>query len=120
MEMVVLADEVIGMVRRFMQGIAVHAETLALDVIDEVGPGGSFVSHPHTAQHVRENWFPTLLERGSYQNWAEAGKLTLGERARRRALQLLYTHQPQPLSPEVTQRLDAIISTVEADVAHAN
>lgn len=117
MEMVVLGDEAAGMVRRFMQGITVDAETLALDVIDAVGPGGSFLGTDHTVRHVRENWFPTLLERGSYENWVQAGKRTLGDKARQRALQILETHQPKPLEPAVKQKLDAIIARVEAEIA---
>jgi trimethylamine--corrinoid protein Co-methyltransferase len=113
MDMVVMADEVIGMVRRIMEGITVTPETLAIDVIDEIGPGGQFFAHPHTGRHVRENWFPRLLDRDNYDAWTAAGKRTLGDKTRRRVLEILEQHEPKPLEPAIRAKLDAIIARME-------
>ena len=59
-EMMVLTNEIISMTRRFVDGVRLDDEALALDVIDEVGPGGEFLSHDHTMAHWREFWMPSV------------------------------------------------------------
>jgi trimethylamine--corrinoid protein Co-methyltransferase len=115
-QQLVVMDEVVGMVARFMGGIEVSEETMALDVIDRVGPGGHFLGDDHTYRHFRENWFPTLLDRTNYDNWAEQGRLTLGDRAAARARQLLEEHRPEPLPAGVAERLAAIVARAEERV----
>ena len=115
-QQLVAMDEVVGMLARFMGGIEVTEETMALDVIDAVGPGGHFLEQEHTLHHFRENWFPTLLDRTNYDAWAGNGKLTLGDRAAARARQLLETHRPEPLPAAVAERLAAIVARAEERV----
>jgi len=50
-EMMVLVNELISMTRRFMEGVRIDDEALALDVIDEIAPGGQFMNHEHTMAH---------------------------------------------------------------------
>ena len=70
LQMLVMSDEIIGMVRRLQRGVRVDEETLAVDVIDAVGPGGHFLSQAHTLRHFRDEfWFPTLMDRKQYENW---------------------------------------------------
>jgi len=108
-EMLVHMDEVVGTVKRFMEGVEVSDETLALDVIDRVGPGGHFMGEMHTLRHMRENWYPTLYDRRNRAGWEEGGRLTLGDRARARVQEILETHQPPPLDGAVSAKLDAIL-----------
>jgi trimethylamine--corrinoid protein Co-methyltransferase len=106
LELIAATDEFIGMIRTIMDGIAVTPETLALEVIDRVGPGGSFLGEKHTARHFRENWFPTLMNRQKYEPWAAAGSLSMADKANERVRHILREHQPEPLSPEVVAELD--------------
>jgi trimethylamine--corrinoid protein Co-methyltransferase len=112
-QQLVVMDEVVGLVARFMEGIEVTEETMALEVIDQVGPGGHFLGEEHTLKHFRRNWFPTLLDRSSYSTWCENGKPSLGDRAAARARELLETHTTTPLPAEVIDRLAAIIARAE-------
>ncbi len=112
-EMLVTMDEVIGMVRRIMGGVEVNEETMALDVIDQVGPGGHFLDTDHTYRHFRENWFPKLIDRTNYETWVENGKLTLGDRAQARAREILESHVPERLDKKVAARLAEIIARAE-------
>jgi trimethylamine:corrinoid methyltransferase-like protein len=114
MEMVVMNDEIIGLVRRILGGIEVSQETLALDLIDSVGPGGHFLEQEHTLRHFRENWYPTLLNRTGYITWLQAGGLTYGELANRRARHILESHHPQPLPDEVQAAARAIVRRADA------
>ena len=115
MEMTVMGDEVIGMVRRFMRGIEVSDETMALDVIDRVGPGGHFLGEDHTLRHHRQsNWVPTLIDRNNYDMWKTSGARTYGERANARAHRILETHQPLPLPDEIRAAVRAIVQRADA------
>lgn len=110
-EMVVLSDEVISMVKHFLGGVRVSDETLALEVVKEVGPGGNFMTHEHTARNFRnELWFPKLMTREKYDSWHSAGSKTLGERVRERVADILATHQVQPLPKEVNEGIDKILA----------
>ncbi len=87
---------------------------MAIDVIDEVGPAGHFLSTDHTYRHFKENWFPKLFDRSTYETWRVNGGLTLGERAAARAREILETHQPALLSEDVKAELKSIIERAEA------
>ena len=113
MDMVVFADEAIAWTKRFMQGIDVSAETMALDVIDKVGPGGSFLQEDHTVRHVRENFFPKLLDHSDYMTWDAHGKPTLGDKTRKRVLSILETHRPAELPADVRAGMQAVLDRLE-------
>ena len=106
LELIAATDEFIGMVSCIMDGIEVTPETLALDVMDQVGPGGSYFGEKHTVRHFRQNWFPRLLNRHNYEQWMAAGGLSLGDKANQRVCQILQEHKPEPLPPELVAELD--------------
>jgi trimethylamine--corrinoid protein Co-methyltransferase len=111
LELIVIVDEYLSMNRRILAGIEVTPETLALDAVRQVGPGGDFLSSRHTARHVRTaQWRPTILNRQGRPRWEEEGGLDLRERARRKALALLARHEPAPLDEGVTRQIDALVA----------
>jgi len=116
-EMVVAMDEVAGFVKRVLGGIQVNPESLALDVIDDVGPGGEYLTHPHTYKHFRQNWAPKLLDRNNYSTWKERGGLTLKERVHNRVLAILDTHQARPLDAQVKAEISAIVAREAANAS---
>jgi trimethylamine---corrinoid protein Co-methyltransferase len=109
-EQIVICDELINYVKRFMAPLEVNDETLALDVIDTVGPQGDFLGTDHTHNHYKEDWYPKLMDRRPYDAWLAAGGKTLRERAREKTLQILDRHHPAPLPADVLQRLDEIVA----------
>jgi len=106
----VICDELINYVKRFMQGLEVSEETLALDVIDEVGPHGDFLGVKHTLRHYKEDWYPGLLDRNNFEGWVATGGKTLRQRARERVEEILAEHQPEPLPPDIQRRIDEVVS----------
>lgn len=113
-EMIVLSNEIIGMVKHFLGGVRVDDDALALDVVREVGPGGSFIAHEHTAQNMRrELWFPQLMDRERYSAWESSGSRTLGDRVRARVQEILAAHQPQELDRAVSAGIDDILARVD-------
>lgn len=110
----VICDEFIGAIKRFMQGITVDEDHLAENVIVDVGPGGNFLAEEHTFEFFREEiWSPTLLNRENYDAWQQGGSKPLEERARERMLHLMDTHTPKPLTEEVLKKLDALVADIE-------
>lgn len=107
LEQIVVVDETIGMNRRLFAGVEVSSETLAVDTIAEVGPGGEFLSAKHTARHVRSaQWRPTIINHQGYPEWLAEGGLDLREKARRKARRLLEEHQPPVIDAAVDLHRD--------------
>jgi len=117
LELLVISDEIIGMARRMARGIEVNDETLALDVIDEVGPGGHFLSHDHTFKWFKkETFFPELFDRRRYDAWKESGGTTLTKRANTKVKEILEGHEPAPLPANVRQRINEIVARAEGSL----
>jgi len=111
-EQMLMDCEIFDIVRKTLEGILVSDETLALDVIRAVGPGGNFLAQKHTKKHMRELWIPRLFDRRPYNVWEEKQD---GARdwARQKAQDILKTHHPDPLDPKLSAELARIIETVE-------
>ena len=109
----VICNEMVSWIEKMMSPVEINDETLALDLIDEVGPDGSFLDSDHTMNHFRERWYPQVIERGNYDQWMEAGGLSLGERAAQQVDKILKEHQPEPLPKDIHQRVRAIVQRAE-------
>ncbi|MGD2145788.1 MAG: trimethylamine methyltransferase family protein [Anaerolineae bacterium] len=108
-EQLVICDELVNYLKRFMQGLEVTDETLALDLIDEMGPGGDYLGTDQTMERFREDWYPELLDRQDFSGWDSDGGTTLRERARERVEELLASHHPDPLPDDVEHRIRDIV-----------
>jgi trimethylamine--corrinoid protein Co-methyltransferase len=107
LELVAFCDEVIGWLRSYFGKLEVSEETLALDVIHDVGPDGHFLETDHTLRHVREGWFPAMFDRNSYYRWAEEGSVTLEERANNRVREIIQHHRAEPLPQTTVDQINA-------------
>jgi trimethylamine--corrinoid protein Co-methyltransferase len=110
LEMVVMLDEIFSMLNRILKGMRVDEETLALDVIGEVGSGGHYLSHKHTLKHLsEEHWFPNLIDRKRYERWKAEGAKDMLTRAREKLLTILSEHEPEPLPKDILKEVESII-----------
>ena len=106
--------EIFSIIRKVMQGIIVDDETLALDVIHNVGPGGNFLSQKHTLKHMREIFVPQFMDRRPYNLWEQKhddGRDWALEKAR----EILRKYEPEPLDPAISAELKKIISTIKVE-----
>ena len=117
----VIDDELLTIARRWARGIAVDETTLALDVIDRVGPRGDFLADEHTVVNLRTGELIPLplAERESRQSWEAGGSRTMESKARDRARALLATHEVPPLPDDVLRELADITARADAAVARA-
>ena len=110
-EMIVFSNEIIGMVKRILRGIKVTPETLTLDIIDKVGPEGNYIAEEHTVRNFRkEQWFPHLFNRKTYDDWVSEGKKTMGDRLTEEVKKILAEHKPAPLPEKLKSEIHAIAS----------
>lgn len=109
-EMMVLTNELISMTRRFIEGVRVDDESLALEVIHQVGPGGEFLSHDHTLTHWRELWLPNIFDRLRLEKWTEQGAREVKTHLREQTLSLMDEYPVEPLPAAIEQELEHILS----------
>lgn len=109
LEMIVISDDILGYVLRILKDIAVDEETLAFDVIRNVGPGGNYLSEMHTLDHFKENYVPKIFDRTDLTTWVKQGRREAGEIARERAMEILKQHHPEPLRRETRREIDKIL-----------
>jgi trimethylamine--corrinoid protein Co-methyltransferase len=112
----VIDNEIFKMIKALMNGIKVNDETLALDLIKEIGPGGNFLETDHTYDHMAEQSHTNLFNRKTRVDWQQEGSKDLEERARGEAISILEKHKPEPLMPEVASELRSIVKIAEDDL----
>jgi trimethylamine--corrinoid protein Co-methyltransferase len=104
-----ICDEIVSWLKHYVAPVEVNEETLMLDLIDEKGPEGSFITHEHTLNHFREHWYPKLFERGNYSQWEKAGDKSLGERASEQVEKILAGGVKNPLPEDVVQSVKELV-----------
>lgn len=105
----VICEEMVSWIKKMKMPAEIDAETLALDLIDAVGPDGQFLDADHTYQHFRERWYPQLFDRRSYDQWESVGGYSLVERASQTVDRVLAKHSCEPLPEDTAAALRAII-----------
>ncbi len=107
----ILDDDLAGMVGRFIEGVAVNDETLAIDLIEEVGPiPGHFLNKGHTRKWWKlEQFVPKVADRLTYPEWMKWGKKSCLDYARERMEEILATHKPTPLTSSQEEDIEGIL-----------
>jgi trimethylamine--corrinoid protein Co-methyltransferase len=105
--------EIFSIIHKVMEGIPVSDETLALDTIRSVGPGGNFLSQKHTLNHMRDVFLPQFMDRRPYNVWEEKQD-GAEDWALHKAKEILAGHQPEPLEAKLSAELRRIIADLEA------
>ena len=114
MQMMAICNEILGFLRAATKGVVVNDETLALDVIEELGPTGNYMGHEHTIRHYKEPFYSKLIDKNPYSVWQKRGGLTMEQRASKMVDDLLAKHKVEPLSEEVQKAVHAIVEREQA------
>lgn len=110
----VMDNEFASMIKKVISGIEVNEETLAVEVIKQVGAGGEFVSHDHTYEHFRnEQSHSKLIDRGMTGDWLAMGGKDLTERANEVAQDLYSNYVAEPLPDAVKNKIRNIVNEAE-------
>ena len=112
----VMDDELAEMLKFTLQGIPVNDETLAVDVIHEIGHSKDYLSHDHTMAHMRSaQTHPSLIDRRMRADWEAAGGTSIYERSWEKAMDILENYQPEPLPDDVQKSLRSIVEETESE-----
>jgi trimethylamine--corrinoid protein Co-methyltransferase len=114
-ESLVIDNEILGELYRVLEGVNVNEDTLAMDVIQKVGPGGHFLGQRHTMKFLRdEHYLPQISPRQTRTQWIEAGSKSTAEMAYEKVQSIITDHQVDPLDSDVEAELIKIVEEVEA------
>lgn len=105
-EKMIIDDEILGRCLRVLRGIEVTDETISLDLMLKVGPGGDYLAEEHTIKHMRSEFAPyTIGDRESRETWQAQGEKDAFARAHEAAVRILAEHQPMAIDPDVDQQV---------------
>jgi trimethylamine--corrinoid protein Co-methyltransferase len=114
LEQLVIDETILSAIERYLQGITVDDETLALDLIHQIGPGGAFLATDHTRRHFQDELLiPGLIGRKPRESWEAAGAPDMRTRAQEEARRILAEHHPPPLPDGAAAQLDEIVKETE-------
>lgn len=110
----VLCNEMIGFMKILVNGIEVSEETLAEETIDDVGPGGNFISEDHTIEHIHDFYVPDLMVPFTFNQFEQSDQSGLEGRIKGRVKEIIEQKSKKPLSPKTIQQLDEIMKRADA------
>jgi len=113
-QLAAIANDLIGFLRAATRGVVVDDETLALDVIEELGPSGNYLGHDHTLAHYKEPFYGKLIDKLPYSSWQRTGATTMEQRAAKMVDTILEKHQVTPLPDDVRQGIHEIVEREQA------
>lgn len=97
-------------IKRVIREVTINDETLAIDVIGNVGPGGSFLTNPHTFKHFRDElWIPDLIERRNWDMWEKDGALSIFEIAEKKVFEILDSISDKILTDDAESAIDQVV-----------
>ncbi len=113
-EQFVIDDEIIGNACKVLKGIEVDEEHLAMEVIDSVGPGGNFMTSPHTMKHMRSEYYNSngVTDRKSRDRWEAEGSMDARQRALGIAKKLLSNEKsyiPKDVDQAIREKYNIIL-----------
>ena len=114
MQLIAIANDQLGFLRAATAGVVVDDETLALDVIEELGPTGNYLTHDHTLKHFKEAYYSKLADKRPYSQWVDRGATTMEHRAAEQVEEMLASHEPEPLPAEVQRDVKKIVEREQA------
>ncbi|MCL1847978.1 MAG: trimethylamine methyltransferase family protein, partial [Coriobacteriia bacterium] len=109
-DLLVMTDESVGQLRRILDGFTLTREAMALDAIQEVGPGGEFLTCDHTLDHFRENWIPGISDRNTYEHWTQQGSTSMEDRCKAKIRGILN----EPAEAYSAKLIDEVLARVTA------
>jgi len=116
-EKLILDAEMLQMMREFLNPIRIDEDSLGLDAIREVGPGGHFFGTGHTLARFEKAFYePMLSDWRNFENWQDGGSKTGTERANAIWKELLRTYEPPPLDPAIAEALDAYVARRKEEI----
>lgn len=113
LETLMFCNEAVDYLKAITGGIVVNEDTLAEEVIHQVGPNGNFLAEEHTLKHFKESWMPEVFLRASYEKWQDGGGKDLNGRYQDKVKAIVAQGPEKPLDTAVLKEMDAILAKAE-------
>ncbi|MBW8011539.1 MAG: hypothetical protein FVQ83_09925 [Chloroflexi bacterium] len=113
-EQIIFDDEIYHTHRILAEGIDTGVDSLALDVIEDVGPGGHFLAQKHTRKHIRDIWIPKLTH--PRPSMGDPPSTDIRQRARAKFDKILTEHEVEPLDEKIQAELQALLKAAEKEI----
>jgi trimethylamine--corrinoid protein Co-methyltransferase len=112
----IINDDVASIIGKTIEGFEVNDETMALDLIEEVGQvPGTFLNKTHTRLNWKKEYYvPQTADRLSYQEWEQQGKKSTIDLAQERMEEIIDTHTPDAITPAQQKDIDRILEDARA------
>ncbi len=108
--MTVISNEMCGYIDRILKGVEVTDETLAVDIINDIGPGGNFLMHPHTVENFKlESWIPDFGKRMNFDLWKAQGKRSIMDFAQEKVDSILSEEPVFYISDGAREKINEIV-----------
>lgn len=111
-----ISNEILGFLRAATAGVVVNDETLALDVIEELGPTGNYLGHEHTLRHFKEPFYSKLVDKNPFSVWQKRGSTSMEERASKFVDGILSSHKAEPLPIDVQKAIKEIVQREQSRI----
>lgn len=110
LDKMLLDADLLQMVTKMLEPVAVDADAIPIDTIDEVGPGGHFFGTAHTQARFRDAFYrPLLSDWRNYESWVDAGSPTTDQKAHSLVDRFLAAYEPPAMDPDVQAELRAFV-----------
>jgi trimethylamine--corrinoid protein Co-methyltransferase len=114
LQLMAICNDILGFLRAATAGVPVDDETLALDVIDELGSSGNYLDHEHTLRHYKEPYYSQLADKNPYSVWLKRGGTSMEERAVKMVDEILANHQPESLDDDIQAKIKKVTARQQA------
>jgi trimethylamine--corrinoid protein Co-methyltransferase len=111
-----ISNEILGFLRAATAGVVVNDETLALDVIEELGPTGNYLGHEHTLRHYKEPFYSKLVDKNPFSVWQKRGSTSMEERASKFVDTILSSHKAEPLPADIQKAVKEIVQREQSRI----
>ena len=114
----VMQNEMVRMIVKAVEGLPISDDLMALDVIESVGPGGEYITHPHTYEHMKQQSQVELFDRNTREAWEAAGANNIVDGSYEKALNIINNYTPDALSDSAQASLNEIFAQAEERHKH--
>jgi trimethylamine--corrinoid protein Co-methyltransferase len=117
-ESILFSDEIIGIIKHMLKPLSFSDETVPLQVMDSIGPGGNFLMEDHTYENFKKSfYFPRFFDRNNFETWEENGSKDLLATLNENAKKIFAEYQPENVSEEVKSKIEDIVAKHKPDVS---
>lgn len=117
--LIAIVNDQLGFLRASTVGVLVNDETLALNVVEELGAKGNYLAHEHTLQHFKKAYYSKLADKRQHSQWTQQGATSMEERAAQQVEKILSEHTPEPLPADVQRDIKKIVEREQAQFGSA-